>query len=319
MARLAFAANTIDAPSRGKRWSDFRRHFEPEWKAKTQTNAKENMVDVLVRLANEHCKLWHTPCQTPYATYKDANYAIESSAFKRVIHKLHFDATRKACSENAVKDAALHLAAVAIHEGEEHQTYRRVARLGDQLFIDLCDETWDCVQIDRNGWRIGKSPVKFVRSENAAPLPRPVPGGDLQALRKFVNLGDGDFKLFTGSLLDALKGYGPYFVSIATGEQGSAKSTLCRIAVRLIDPARQAELATAPKDMEALAIDAANSHLLAYDNLSRLPHTMSDAFCRLATGGGFKSRKLYTNGEQFVSSALMPALAQRHRRLCHPA
>jgi len=287
-----------------KRWSDFRRHFEPNWKPGKK--AKESVADVLVRLAKENCELWHTPYQSAYATYKDANFAIESTAFKRVIHKLHYDATRKACGENAVKDAALHLAAVAIHEGKEYQTYRRVARIADRLFINLCNESWECVQIDREGWRIGKSPIKFLRSENAAPLPRPVAGGDLEALRKFVNLSDSDFKLFIGSLLDALKGYGPYFANIATGEQGSAKSTLCRIAVRLIDPALVAELATAPKDTQALATDAANSHLLAYDNVSRLSLEMSDAFCRLATGGGFKARKLYTNGEQFVSPALCP-------------
>jgi hypothetical protein len=289
-----------------KRWTDFRRHFEPDWMPGKKVKAKESFADVLVRLAKEHCELWHTPSQAAYATYRDANYAIESTAFKRVIHKLHYDDAHKACSENAVKDAALHLAAVAIYEGKEYQTYRRVARIADKLFIDLCNESWECVEIDERGWKIGKSPIKFVRSENAAPLPKPVPGGDLQALRKFVNLSDSDFKLFIGSLLDALKGFGPYFVNIATGEQGSAKSTLCRIAVRLIDPALVAELATAPKDTQALATDAANSHLLAYDNVSRLSLESSDAFCRLATGGGFKNRKLYTNGEQFVSPALCP-------------
>ena len=288
-----------------KRWADFRRHFEPDYE-KPGKQAKESIADVLVRLVNERCEFWHTPSQAPYATYKDANYAIETTAFKRVIHKLYFDATRKACSENAVKDAALHLAAVAIHEGKEYETYRRVARVGDKIFIDLGNESWECVQIDKDGWKTGKSPVKFVRSENAAPLPRPVAGGDLHGLRKFVNLSDSDFKLFIGSILDSLKGYGPYFVNIATGEQGSAKSTLCRIAVRLIDPAFHAELATVPKDTQALATDAANSHLLAYDNVSRLSFEVSDAFCRLATGGGFKARKLYTNGEQFVSPALCP-------------
>ena len=289
-----------------KRWSDFRRHFEPDWKPGKKTNAKESVADVLVKLVKQHCELWHTASQAAYATYKDANYAIESTAFKRVIHKLYYDATQKACSENAVKDAVLHLAAVAIHEGKEYQTYRRVARVDNELLIDLCNEAWECVQIDKEGWKIGKCPIKFVRSDNAAALPRPVAGGDLQALRRFVNIGDNDFKLFIGSLLDALKGYGPYFVNIATGEQGSAKSTLCRIAVRLIDPALVAELATAPKDTQALATDAANSHLLAYDNVSRLSLELSDAFCRLATGGGFKARKLYTDGEQFVSPALCP-------------
>ena len=38
-------------------------------------------------------------------------------------------------------------------------------------------------------------------------------------------------------------------------------------------------------DQRELMIAANNSYLLAFDNLSGLPHWLSDAICRLATGG----------------------------------
>jgi hypothetical protein len=42
-------------------------------------------------------------------------------------------------------------------------------------------------------------------------------------------------------------------------------------------------------------IAANNGHLLAFDNLSSLPTWLSDALCRLASGGSFAVRQLYTD------------------------
>ena len=42
---------------------------------------------------------------------------------------------------------------------------------------------------------------------------------------------------------------------------------------------------TLPLGIRDLAISAHNSHLLAFENVSKLSDMMSDAFCRLATGG----------------------------------
>ena len=44
-------------------------------------------------------------------------------------------------------------------------------------------------------------------------------------------------------------------------------------------------------------IAATSSWVLAYDNLSGLAPAMSDALCRMATGGGLSVRELYTNSE----------------------
>jgi hypothetical protein len=55
-------------------------------------------------------------------------------------------------------------------------------------------------------------------------------------------------------------------------------------------------------------IAANNSYLLAFDNLSRLPHWLSDALCRLATGGSFAVRQLYTDDEEVLFEASRPIL-----------
>src|SRR5258706_7478208 len=44
------------------------------------------------------------------------------------------------------------------------------------------------------------------------------------------------------------------------------------------------------------------------DNLSRITPWLSDALCRLATGGGFGTRKLYENDEEVLFDAMRPVL-----------
>src|SRR6516162_4712917 len=51
-----------------------------------------------------------------------------------------------------------------------------------------------------------------------------------------------------------------------------------------------------------------NSHVLAYDNASGLPDWLSDTFCRLATGGGFSTRELYTDQDEVLFGSKRPII-----------
>jgi hypothetical protein len=55
-------------------------------------------------------------------------------------------------------------------------------------------------------------------------------------------------------------------------------------------------------------VAAENNWALAYDNLSGLQAWLSDAFCRLSTGGGFGTRRLYSNREEELFYALRPVI-----------
>ena len=92
---------------------------------------------------------------------------------------------------------------------------------------------------------------------------------------------------------------------IVQGEQGSAKSTFGRVIRSLIDPST-AMLRSAPKGEQDLMIAAQNGWLLSFDNLSSLKSNMSDSLCRLASGGGFSARQLYTDGEEIIFEATRP-------------
>jgi hypothetical protein len=90
------------------------------------------------------------------------------------------------------------------------------------------------------------------------------------------------------------------------GEQGAAKSTAARVFRRLVDP-NTAPLRCEPRDNRDLAITAKNSWLIMMDNLSGLPVRLSEALCRLSTGGGLATRELYTDSDEVIFDAMRPA------------
>src|SRR5262249_55588755 len=157
------------------------------------------------------------------------------------------------------------------------------------------------VQMTATGWRIiSNPPVRFRRAKGMLPLPAPVSGGDLDALRMFVNIGtDADWHLFVAWLLASFRPEGPYPLLVLHGEQGSAKSTTARIARMILDP-NVTPLRADPRDARDVMIAATNGWLLAFDNLSVLRGWLSDALCRLSTEGGFSTRELYTDQDEVL-------------------
>jgi len=108
-------------------------------------------------------------------------------------------------------------------------------------------------------------------------------------------------------LLAALRPTGPYPVLALTGEQGSAKSTTAKVLRSLVDPFH-GNSRSLPDNERDLFIAANSSHVMSFDNISFLPKSMSDALCRLATGGGFSTRKLYSDDEEQIFNSVKPII-----------
>jgi hypothetical protein len=90
-------------------------------------------------------------------------------------------------------------------------------------------------------------------------------------------------------------------------EKGSAKTVLSKLLKALVDP-NAAPVRALSREERELMIAANNGHLLAFDNLSGLPNWLSDALCRLASGGSFAVRQLYTDDEEVLFEAARPIL-----------
>ena len=125
---------------------------------------------------------------------------------------------------------------------------------------------------------------------------------------KFLNLKtEHDLVLVVAWILAALRDKGPYPILKIWGQEGSAKSTTVDFLRALIDPYR-ASKRSFPRDDRDLYVGAKNSHVLSYDNISTIPEWLSNSLCRLATGGAFATRVLYTDDDEQLFEATRPII-----------
>ena len=59
---------------------------------------------------------------------------------------------------------------------------------------------------------------------------------------------------------------------------------------------------------ESCSFRPGNGHVLAFDNLSGLPAWLSDTLCRLASGGAFSTRRLFTDQDEILFTAARPVI-----------
>ncbi|KKB33789.1 hypothetical protein [Bacillus thermotolerans] len=273
---------------------------------------KESQAQVLIRLA-AGVELFHTMEQEAFARFivnqHYETWPLRGKGFKLWLTKKYFEETGKAPGSQALADTLGVLEAKALFEGEERRVYTRIAEKDKNIYIDLCNREWEAVKVTVDGWEVVKNPpVMFRRSNIAEEIPRPVKGGRVEDLKPFVNYrNEADWKLIVAWLLAALRPGAPCPVLTMQGEQGSAKSTTTKVLIALIDPS-VLPLRALPREERDLSIAAKNTWVLAFDNLSGLSNVMSDALCKLSTGGGLATRKLYSDDEEAVFQVMRPAI-----------
>ena len=237
------------------------------------------------------------------------NRAVRSQPFKRWLAARAFEHSGIVPGAQAIEDTLRVLEARATSDGPTREPWRRVGKRDGKLYLDLCDSGWRVVEVDISGWRVlDKHDAPFIRSRAMIELPTPEGGYAVDEMRRFVNVaGDDDFVLMISWLLAGFRPDGPYPVACIGGEQGSGKSNLSLLMRSLVDP-NTAPIRAPPKDERDLIVAAANAHVLCYDNLSKVEQWLSDALCRLATGGGFSSRELHTDLDEKVFHGVRPIL-----------
>jgi hypothetical protein len=288
-----------------------------EWLGLKPRNVKDTkkeettIVNQLLGFTQEW-ELFYTADKTPYATIQvnghQETWSLESKEIAALLQKSLYEAMRKVAKTFDLQDALRTLEAKALFDGKEEKVFVRIAKANEKIYVDLCNEEWSVVEVSSSGWCvIPKSPVKFRRAEGMTALAMPVTGCSLDDLKNFVNLNDEDRTILVGWLVAALTPDIPYPILTISGEMGSAKSTLTRIIKHLTDP-NVAVLRNLPGTERELAISASNSHALSFDNLSGITRQMSDSLCRLATGGGLATRRLYTNSGEVIFDVRKPVI-----------
>lgn len=291
-------------------------HPEPEAEA-----GKESLSLILIKLTLKNAELFHDAGGDCFASVQinnhRENHKLGSREFKDWLAGLLYKTTERAASSDKITEAVTVLRAKAKYEAAEIEIHVRVAEHEGSIYLDLADKDWRQIKITADDWRLIESkdsPVRFRRAGGMLALPEPTRAGELCELRELLNLPAEDkdnWPLILGWLVAALKPCNverfPYPLLTVHGEQGSAKSTLCRLLRRLIDP-NKADLRAAAKDERDLAIAAEHGRVLAFDNLTYLSDALSNALCRLATGGGFATRELYSDEGEIIFDSQRPVI-----------
>ena len=274
-------------------------------------------ADILIELSTRAEELFHAPDGTGFATIPVDDHLetwpVRSKGFRRWLAREFFAETWSAPNSDAIQSALNVIEAYAHFDGIQRPVHVRVGAHDGCLYLDLADARWRAVEITSTGWQIiNNPPVRFRRAAGMQPLPEPVHGGRIQELRPFLNVEEDkdsnkDFVLTVTFILAVLRERGPYPALCLIGEHGSAKSTFAAVLRKLIDP-NSAALRALPREDRDLFIAANNAHLLAFDNISKVPDWISDTLCRLATGGGFATRQLYSDQDEALFDAMRPII-----------
>gem|GEM_PF-5910785 len=177
---------------------------------------------------------WVDETRTPFITVPMGSHvehyrlkADPESPAGRWLAGIYYRTFRKALGASVKRDVLENLIADAMASDRAFPTARRIFRKGDRVFLDLCTPTWEVVEVGAEGWKVCPAaavPVRFTRAASMLPLPCPVRGGTVEALRPFFNCGEDDFRLVVAWALTALSGGREYPVLVFGASRGLPKA-----------------------------------------------------------------------------------------------
>jgi hypothetical protein len=183
-------------------------------------------------------------------------------------------------------------------DAPKYDVYLRHAFVDGKVVIDLAREDGAVVVITEQGWDVADSTgVMFRRTSDTEEMPLPVRGGRLDPIQRLWRIPHERFGLVVGWLIITLLAQLPAPLLALLGEQGTGKSVLMKLLVRLVDAG--APVGRPPGSEERLQNAAFNHRVYGIDNISQLLRWQSDALAALITGESDKRRKLYTDAEPF--------------------
>ena len=315
---IQFASGKIDAGCHhaqcdGKGWNELRDVIDPGWREREpqKGSGKGPSVAQQIVASTASDEFFHTAEQDAYVTIVRDNrretWRVRGRQYRLILRGRLYE-KGIVVGNTALDDAIATLECKGIHDGPKKTVHVRTAQAGDKFYLDLCNDTWEAVEVSAAGWCVvTEPPVKFVRKEGMLPLPRPVEGGSVEQLRPFINVTDDDWPLVVSWLMAAVRPRGPYPILVVNGEHGSCKTNTGVRIRSLVDP-NSVPLRGLPRDDQTLMIWATNSHVVALDNLSSFPTWLSDAMCRVATGGGHSQRALYSDDSEKLFFAVRPQI-----------
>lgn len=287
----------------------------------TESDKSPKMSEVLLQLIDqEEYEFFHDEHQDTFCKYPSQKSNVyetrrlADSKFKSYLSFIYRRAEGKTISDPALKEALAEMEGRALHDSgsKQQRVFLRVGQLDEKIYIDLCDEYWQAIEISKSGWKLLDSkevPVRFERPQHALPLPNPsnVEAGDISKLWDIVNIPKDDQILVLAYMLECFRSDTAFPILVILGLQDSGKSATQNTLRGLIDPS-SSNLRTPPRKGDDLVTEAHCNWLVSYNNASWLSDDMHDDLCCVSTGSGFATRKFHTNTQQVVVNIARPVV-----------
>ena len=266
--------------------------------------AKRAIADQLIDIGRaENISYFVTPDDRVYAdVITDGirhTMVLRGKQFKQYLRSMQFENTEKSPGSDAVQQAIDTLEALAVKNADKRDVQVRLAEHDEKIYIDLADESWKSIEVDRHGWRVvDDSPVRFIRGASS-PLPMPIEGGRVEDFKDLCGFSDDAWVLILTFLLQALKPENAYPILFLIAPPATGKTTITRAFKNLVAPSPGQPRKTVG-EVRDFAIHATKRHVLPIDNLSGVTNDQSDILCCAATGGGHSQRTLHSDDEETV-------------------
>jgi|GEM_PF-6856220 len=284
--------------------------------AKSSADKKESPYVQLVRLAKEAgLVVWKDrqgeACATIPVSGRPLHVRCDDERLRAFLFTVYEDKVGSPPMPETLRGATEMISITGGMRGDVHDCALRVWGTKSERFLFLAGEDRHVVRVTPDGWNLlapgEPCPVRFFSNPSVRALPVPSRGGELEDLRKVLNVTDDGFEFVKAWLLGCFLHTGGMPLLLATGEQGSGKSCGCRYIRSVIDP-NETPLRNPPKDERTLGAAIRGSYVLAYDNLSTVRGEVSDWLCSIATGGGIQGYKLYREAQEYTIKARCPIL-----------
>lgn len=272
--------------------------------------AGKSVAAQLVAMAQQSYRLGISDMGEPYGTHVDTPHLAMplkggKLGLRQALARRYATANGNTPpSGQALADTMMVLEGAAAEQVPQ-RLHLRVADQGGRIYLDMGDTDGQVIVIGGGSWSMtDAAPVLFRRTALTMPYTNPVAeGGEVGRLWEFVHIAPEDRPVLLAVLIQALiQPDAPHPVLTLLAEQGSAKSTITRMLVDLLDPA-SVPLRAAPRDPDNWAVAAMASWVVALDNLAgTLPEWLSNALCRAVTGDGIVKRMLYTDSDVSIQA-----------------
>lgn len=276
---------------------------------------QENDGDVLLELFNQlklH-QLFKTEAGENYISVIDENgkktFETDSVHFARWIRHAYLHEHNRMIKSDDLKLVMDNVTATAAQEGPIMKSHIRSAYFEGRIYVDLCNEFGEVVEINTEGWHVTNDyPVFFQRPAGMLPLPYPAHNEDNEPIwnefKALVNYGNEDnWRLIIAWMMTAICPFRwPCPILSVHGEQGSAKSWMIRLCRRAIDPSKIWAQQGAREERDVSAA-MNNTRVFALDNVSKMENWLSDLLASAVTGAAKRERKLHSNKEEVLFEA----------------